>query len=139
MAQILLLEDDSAFAFALTTALERAGHDVRWCRTGSSARMAFEEERFDLLICDIFIYQDDRIVADGGLALIGWVRHSKVSPGYEWLEGFPIIAMSGAGDMPGNENILRFAKGVGADLCLAKPFEESELLEQIETLLSQDG
>ena len=60
--------------------------------------------------------------------MIGWIRTSALNPDYGWMLDLPIIAISGATRLPGNQNILDIAKTVGADYGLAKPFSDNTLL-----------
>lgn len=136
MPRILILEDDAEIAFNLSELLSEEGHETDWHRTAGEAREALEHGRFDLLICDIYIYKGGKIVADGGLALIGWIRNAVFSESHAWLQGFPIIAISGATSLPGNHNILEIAESVGADYSLRKPVKNIELFGTINKALN---
>lgn len=125
---ILLMDDDVVFRADLAGFLTRNGYDVTSCDTATEAKSLLTEQDFDLVISDIFIREDDELLADGGISLLGWMqtRHD-----------IPKIAMSGVIDKTGIE-FLPNMQALGADICLAKPPNEAELLKQIETLLSGD-
>lgn len=139
MAKILVMEDEAEFAFHLSDILSLHEHEMVWCRTATEAREALEDQRFDLLISDIYIYKGGKIVSDGGLALIGWIRNAVFSKEYAWLQGFPVIAISGATKLPGNQNILQVAQSVGANYALAKPITDQALLETLDQALGGAG
>lgn len=138
MAKILVLEDDAELAMELSALLSEQGHDVDWQRMAGEARNALDRHRYDLLICDIYIYRDGKIIPDGGLALIGWIRTAAYTPDCAWMKGLPIIAISGATRLPGNEHILNIAKTIGADHTIAKPFNETALLRIVEEALGEN-
>lgn len=139
MARILLLEDDLDFGKLVQTGLEGVGYEVVLCEGATAALKLLEEEDFDLLIADLFIKVDGKMVADGGILLIGRIRAATFSDGVLARHGnMPIVAISGGVHFPLQDSILKIAQSVGATKALAKPFDQDELLRTIEPLLKPD-
>lgn len=137
MANILIMDDDMEFALRVRDVLEHIGHVCTWARSGTEALELLQETVFDLLICDIYVYQDGKITVDGGISLIGRVRMFSADRRLSKLNReMPIIAVSGAVKTAGNANILSVAKGVGANLTLKKPIESDILIETVSAALS---
>ncbi len=135
MARILIMEDDAAVAFELSDLLSVNGHDVEWHRSAAEARIALTDSEFDLLISDIYVFRDGEVIPDGGISLIGWIRMAARSPEHKRLRNLPIIAISGATHLPGNEVILKVAESVGATCSFEKPIPDDKLLEKIGELV----
>lgn len=135
MASILIMEDDPQLALDLRDLLEMHAHDVRWCRGATEALAVLREEPHDLVIADIYIYHDGRMVPDGGISLIGTMRMPGNLQEPNSLRDVPVLAISGASRFPGNEYILDVAKSLGAQLTLAKPYGDEEMMEMVEDLL----
>lgn len=139
MAAILVLEDDDLQRVRISEILTDAGHDVFACSTADETRAQLAQERYDLLVTDIFIYEHGSVVPDGGISLIGWIRNSRAASGLEWIREMPILAISGATARPGQRFILATASTVGADDSLSKPFRPPELLKKVGDLLAKNG
>ncbi|MEM1383099.1 MAG: response regulator [Pseudomonadota bacterium] len=131
MASILIMEDDAEFAFGLRDLLEMEGHEVRWSRGATEALEVLKQTKIDLVITDIYIYHDGRIVRDGGISLIGGMRQIGSGIGYKSPRNTPVIAITAASSYPGNAHILDTAQSVGAQYALAKPFSDKELLDLV--------
>ncbi|MEP3786928.1 response regulator [Ascidiaceihabitans sp.] len=132
MARILVLEDNWVFSNLICASLAEHGHETKACVDASSALAAFKLERFDLVIADIIIRKDGVLVADGGYSLISNIRSIKETQ----RRYIPIIAISGSVHNEGMQYLLVSAKGLGADVAMAKPFAPHQLIAQIETLLA---
>jgi DNA-binding response OmpR family regulator len=120
MARVLIIDDDVTLRQALTKHLEHAGHEVRQAADGNAGVRAFERHAADVVIVDIFM------PGQGGLQTIGRLRR-------EW-PGVKILAMSGT-KSAGAIDVAGHATSLGADRFITKPFEATELLELIRTLL----
>ncbi len=131
MVKILLMEDDDDFATVLSEVLAANGHTVRVCVTASEAMLLIAKERFDLLITDIIIRQDNKTVPDGGISLISRLRGALGWNLEPWMKEMPIIAISGAIHNQGLSDLLRISKDLGADMALGKPTDTDELLDAI--------
>jgi DNA-binding response OmpR family regulator len=122
MARVLIIDDDVTLRQALTKHLERAGHDVRQAPDGDAGVRAYQRHAADLVIVDIFM------PVQGGLQTIGRLRR-------EW-PSVKILAMSGV-KSAGALDVAGHATSLGADRFIAKPFEATELLELVRTLLEE--
>lgn len=138
MSRLLLMEDDLPLALEMASALRDAGHDVSISGNATDARAELWHWDYDLLITDIIVRRDGRPVPDGGLGLIGWVRHTAIStPALSYL---PVIAVSAEQGRRGMGFILPTADRIGADRVFEKPVDMAELLEAIDMLtMSEDG
>ena len=140
MSRILVLEDDQEFGALLKIGLEGAGYEIVLCTSASAALVLLEEQEFDLLIADLFIKANGRMVSDGGILLIGRIRAATYSQSpLARHSKMPIIAISGGIHYPQQDSLLRIAQSVGATVSLAKPFDQVELLLLIEPLLAPKG
>jgi DNA-binding response OmpR family regulator len=122
MARVLIVDDDVTLRQALTKHLELAGHDVRQAADGDAGVRAYQRHAADLVIVDIFM------PVQGGLQTIGRLRR-------EW-PGVKILAMSGV-KSAGALDVAGHAISLGADRFIGKPFEATELLELVRTLLEE--
>lgn len=119
MARILLAEDDASMRTFLTTALERAGHEVTVCEDGLSALKALGTgASFDLLLSDIVMPGMDGIELSR--------RAADIRPALKvmFITGFAAVAME--------QNIEQ----TQSTRVLSKPFHLNDLVEQVETLLA---
>ena len=119
MAQILVVDDETAICSTLSAMLKQAGHDVRVAGNGNEAMKLSLEGVLDLLITDIHMPERD------GLSIIREMRREHPQ--------LKIIAMTGSS----LDEYLRWAGKLGADLVLAKPFSSQEMLEAVARLLSK--
>jgi two-component system cell cycle response regulator CpdR len=118
MARILIAEDDASMLRFLLMALERAGHAVTGCDTGTAALEALEKEGFDLLLADIVMPGMDGIeLSQKAVAL-----HPALK--VMFITGFAAVALGQKGPD------LEAAK------VLSKPFHLKDLVDQIEQLLA---
>lgn len=137
MAHVLILEDDTVFAELLVLDLQASGHTAEIVDSGFQALRMLEQRRYDLLIADIYIWKDGHASSDGGMLLIGRMRALRVTHPTDTRAGIPMLAISGALGRPGQNNILRMARAIGADAALAKPFAPEELEEVMARLLAE--
>lgn len=133
MAHILILEDDADFSRLLALSLEDSGHSVVIHVSASAAQAYFEANPVDLVVSDLIIKKDGVSTSDGGVLLTHRVKRHAKSQGIE----IPVIAMTGAGADYSRDLFLQAAEVVGADTVLEKPFGPSDLLEEIDRLLSK--
>lgn len=119
MAHILLIDDDEAFRTLLYEMLIGVGHTVASATNGLDALKLFRACPADLILTDIKMPYD-------GLATIRILRaeHPKLG----------IIAMSG-----GSEVRLDYARSLGAQRTLTKPFTTEELTAAIAEVLALPG
>lgn len=138
MPRILILEDDTDFAELLKLDLESAGHEVEICESGEAAYERLVEVPFDLLIADVYIWKDGRLRQDGGLLLTGRVKRLYASEAGAGRLRIPVLVISGAIGQPGQTQIPKVARSLGADAVLAKPFTTAELAAELARLLPQE-
>ncbi|MEG3176217.1 response regulator [Sphingomonas sp. RB3P16] len=115
--RILVIDDDAAITVALALVLRARSHDVFTARDAATGLASFAAHRPDVLITDIILS------GDLAIEMIEQIRRASS----EVL----IIAMSGGFDL-GGASLLHRATAAGADVCLNKPFEMTELFEALE-------
>ncbi|MBM3565133.1 MAG: response regulator [Alphaproteobacteria bacterium] len=120
MARILVIDDEDLVRFTIEQILMSAGHVVATAENGAAGMRRQREIRFDLVITDIMMPEQDGIET---------IRALKAE-----FPALPIIAISGGGRM-GNLNYLDMAKGFGVSAAIPKPFTPDEILTRVETAL----
>jgi CheY-like chemotaxis protein len=121
--KLLILEDDQELALDWSETFTRNKWAVRIAYDASEARAAVTEEKFDLVISDMYIVQDGQIVPDGGVTLLGLLRtpRTKGDPGY-WMNIVPVLVISGSVEnTPGRFSMYHIAESMGATRILGKP------------------
>ena len=122
MACVLVIDDEEVVRLVLRQILERAGHQIHEATNGYEALSVFGQVEPDLVITDIIMPKMEGFQTIAELMR----RNSAVK----------IIAMSGGG-RTNDRDCLEFAKIVGADTTLAKPFRPQELLEAVHNTLGR--
>jgi CheY-like chemotaxis protein len=117
MAKVLLIDDNSLVRDTLRRVLARAGHVVETAADGAAGLAAFAAQKFDAVISDIFMPNED------GIAVISKIRAQS--------RDVCIIAISGAGSGAGSYDALRMTQDLGADYILQKPIVNADLVEAI--------
>ena len=119
MARVLLAEDDQSMREFLSRALERSGHEVTAVPDGLSALNAVSERGYDLLIADIVMPGIDGIEVSR--------QANKVNADLKvlFITGFSAVAKSARAEM-------------GDIKVLSKPFHLRDLVDQVDSILSQD-
>ncbi|HEY5922665.1 MAG TPA: response regulator [Kofleriaceae bacterium] len=127
--RVLVVEDNVHIAQLLRHGLgddRKAISDVAFdCRLASDGQVALQmlrEQRFDVLIVDIYLPVLD------GIGVISSVRKNLDMP------NLPIIAVSGGGD-----SARREAMAAGANLFIDKPMRLKSLLERMREIMNLDG
>lgn len=120
MARILLVEDDDALRVMLKVLLTGAGHEVWEAADGTRICDVYQQQRFDLVITELVMPNVE------GLEVIMELR--RTDPNVR------IIAMSGVGKGR-DEEYLRIARKVGAQVTLSKPFGNEQFLEAVRSAL----
>ncbi len=119
--RILIVDDEESNAEALCKLLHRAGYrDVEFEKDPREASKRFAEFRPDLLVLDLHMPHLD------GFGVMDAVRPHRGEGEY-----FPILVLTGDLD----DDIRTRALAEGAKDFLTKPFEASEVLLRIKTLL----
>jgi len=120
MAQILIIDDDLMIRRLVVRTLMSAGHLVVEATDGEEGLELFRSYRPAVVITDILM---------PGLEGISTIRELRRA-----FSDIVIIAISGGGqtfDM----NYLDFARKLGADAVLPKPFRPAELIALVRSLL----
>ena len=123
MARILIMDDDNQFRVMLRIMLENAGYkDIEEAENGQIGMKLIRKDHFDLVITDIIMPDKE------GIETIMEIRKE--------FPAIKIIAMSGGGKI-GADSYLVMAGHLGAGRTLAKPFQQSELVNAVRELLGE--
>lgn len=122
MSKILVIDDDTVYRMLLSLWLGRAGHETLAVSDGRRGIALARDQKFDLVITDIFMPEID------GFEIIGLLRRENPS--------IPILAISGGGGALDHEFFLRSAQSLGANDMLAKPFTSNELVSMASRLIN---
>jgi DNA-binding response OmpR family regulator len=117
--KILVIDDDDLVRRMVTKVLRADGHDVVTAADGLRGMDMVHKERPQIVITDIFMPEQE------GIETILAIRREN--------PGIKIVAMSGAGEIGGND-LLKMALLLGADDSIPKPFRAHDLLARIRAL-----
>jgi DNA-binding response OmpR family regulator len=120
VARILVIDDEDLVRYSIRMFLEADGHDVDEAEDGLAGLAKLEAGSYDLLITDIVMPRKE------GMETILEVRESRPD--------LKILAISGGGPT-GSFNYVELTRQCGADLFVAKPFTDKELLGAVRELL----
>jgi two-component system, chemotaxis family, chemotaxis protein CheY len=112
--RVLVVDDDPDILEALSEILEAEGYDVQRARNGREALQRLEHGLPDLVLLDLMMPVMD-----------GWEFARSLDPGARP----PIIVLSA------DRNVSAKAKEIGALGWLAKPFELSDLLAAVRSVM----
>ena len=120
MGKILVIDDEENIREILKEMLEIDGHFVYVARNGKEGVAATKQDKFDLVITDIFMPEED------GIEIIMKMKMN--------IPDIKIIAISGGGyfDAAGS---LKTAQLLGAKYTISKPFDMRELLSKVNSLI----
>jgi len=123
MMRALIVDDDPSIRFVVRAALTARQWTVDEIDDGSAVEERLEATRYDLLVLDLYM------PGMNGFEVLRSVRQplGSVRPLWRTPPAVYIVALSGRAGIDG----LTFAARLGADTCLAKPFEVSELLAAV--------
>jgi len=122
MAHILLVEDSPEVSLTVREILASAGHTVEDTASGKEAIVRLRASKFDVIVSDIWMPEMD------GIALLKEIRGAGNS--------IPVVVISGGAPNAPLTYTAPLAATFGANIVLYKPFEKSELLKAIETVLA---
>jgi len=112
MTKILLVDDDEQIRFAMSEVLRARGYDIIVAADGEEAAKIMQTTPINVVLLDIFMPERD------GFETISFIRNNHPD--------MIIIAMSGYDD--GRFKPLEYAKTLGADDALPKPFSADQLV-----------
>jgi CheY-like chemotaxis protein len=124
MPRILLVDDDEALRKLLRLNLVKLGHEVSEARNGKEALALQKRQPADVLLTDLIMPEMEGIET---------VKEFRLT-----YPSVRIIAMSGGGRV-GTADCLKFARALGADGILAKPFSNQMMAEAIVEVLRKPG
>jgi len=115
--RILVVEDDTVLAAALTRALNQAAYTVDLAENGHDANSALDSAEYDLVVLDLALPKLD------GLAVLGRLRDRRVP--------VPVLVLSA------RDSLEDRVKGLdtGADDYMTKPFDLPEFEARVRALL----
>ncbi len=116
MKQILVVDDDPAILDVVADILRESDYLVDTAMNGAEALRKLENARPDAVLLDLMMP-----VMDGWTFVAECRRHSHSAT-------IPIVVMSAARD------VVAAARELGAQACIAKPFEIDALLDAVERL-----
>ncbi len=121
MPKILVIDDNEEMRELLNVMLARAGHESAAAADGEEGLRKSEEERFDLVLLDIWMPEVD------GISVLKDLQARRPD--------LPVIIMSGGSDRMPLEYSSALADTHAATSVLFKPFHREELLAAVETAL----
>ena len=123
MAHILLVEDSPEVSMTVREILETAGHTIEDATSGKEAIKLLHGGKFDAIVSDIWMPGMD------GIALLKEIRGSG--------NDIPVVVISGGAPNAPLTYTAPLAATFGANVVVYKPFETTELLKAIDTVLSE--
>jgi DNA-binding response OmpR family regulator len=122
--KILIIEDELDIITIVSFTLEPGNYDLTAVTEGQEALKMINEERFDLILLDLFLEGEVN-----GYQICKYLK-SKKNTKY-----IPIIMLSAAA----SKDEIKLGYNCGADDYITKPFEPYELLEKIRKLLKEES
>jgi CheY-like chemotaxis protein len=127
MARVLVIDDEEDVRRLVDVMLKNAGHDAVLAVDGHDALRQFEQQRFDLVICDLFMPNKE------GIATLRELRRRDPA--------VPVIMMSSDNSSASylglaHVDYLGMARALGATRTIEKPFEYSQLIRLVQECLA---
>nr|MEA2797594.1 two-component system, response regulator, stage 0 sporulation protein [Phenylobacterium sp.] len=122
--KVLLIDDDPALLWLMGQAFQAAGYKTLSAENGRQGLRLLDAYKPDLVVTDIVMPEME------GIGAIMQIRRKASPP--------KIIAISGAGP-GGRRNYLSWAKHLGADAVLAKPFRMSQIVALSDRLIDNNS
>ncbi|EPR43998.1 response regulator receiver protein [Desulfovibrio sp. X2] len=124
MARVLVIDDDAVMRDMMRLYLEQGGFEVVEAGDGMDGVRRYRQRPPDVVIVDIFMPRKDGIETIIDLRGLDPAAH--------------ILAISGGGEIGGME-YLSYAKVLGADRVLCKPFRREELISAVRETAAEHG
>jgi CheY-like chemotaxis protein len=120
MAAILLIDDMKGVRRTVSALLKRAGHTVTEADDGGAGLDLLRSGRYDLVITDMLMPKHD------GMEVLLYLEQQPSRP--------KVLAISGGGSQVSSDEAFLLARSK-ADAILAKPFDNADLLAEVDKLL----
>jgi two-component system, chemotaxis family, chemotaxis protein CheY len=128
MARVLVIDDEEDMRRVVDVMLKTAGHDTVLAVDGHDGLQKFEQQRFDLVICDLFMPNKE------GIATLRELRRlNPTVPVIMMSSGMPSTSYLGIAHV----DYLAMAKAFGATRTIEKPFKYSQLIKLVRECLGQ--
>ncbi len=118
-AHVLLIEDEPNIAEAIRFLLTRDGMRVTCLADGAGADAALRDERPDIVILDLML------PGRSGLDILQSIRADPAT------RGLPVMMLTAKGQARDREA----AERAGADIFMAKPFSNAEMVASVRSLV----
>ena len=122
MAEILVVDDNSAVRMAYRMLLTTAGHTVTEADGGAAAIAVLAQRGFDLVVTDLWMPEVD------GFAVIAEVRRCRPE--------LRVLAITGTVLGTGADDPTERARRLGANAVIEKPMLGEGLLETVAAMLA---
>ena len=122
MSKIIIVDDEQPVRKMLRNMIRNDSDEILEAENGIQALELCNESNIDLIITDIVMPEMN------GIDLIMEVKNR--------FPQISIIAISGGGGISGRYNYLDIAELLGSKSILSKPFESSELRDQVKKALN---
>lgn len=123
--RVLVIDDDELVRATLVDTLQTAGINVITAANGRIGVELLETAKVQAVITDILMPDQE------GLETIREIKKS--------YPGLGILAISGGGASGIDTQLLKFARELGADRTLPKPFSAGELVTAVRAVLAERG
>ena len=123
MSKILIVEDEESIADLEKDYLELSGFEVEIENQGDTGLVRAVKEDFDLLILDLML------PGRSGLEILQGLRADPLT------QGLPVMMLTAKGQ--GRDRAA--AEQAGADLFMAKPFSNAEIVAAVRSLMRDQG
>ncbi len=120
--RILIVDDEPNIVMSLEFILQQSGFETSVARDGEEALQEVERFRPDLVLLDVMMPRRDGYEVCQTLRAGGWTD-------------LKIVMLTAKG----RETEVAKGLAVGADAYVTKPFSTRELVEQVRTILREDG
>jgi two-component system chemotaxis response regulator CheY len=124
VAAILLIDDMKGVRRAVSALLKRAGHTVTEADDGGAGLDFLRSGRYDLVITDMLMPKHD------GIEVLLYLEQQPNRP--------KVLAISGGGSQVSTDEAFMLASRK-ADATMAKPFDNADLLAQVDKLLEANA
>jgi DNA-binding response OmpR family regulator len=122
----LIVDDEDSIRFVLREALGAHGWEVVEAGDGSEVEPHLKAEHFDLILLDLYM------PGMNGFEVLRRLRRRdrNLLPAWKTPPSVRVLVISAAPNREG----LDFARRIGADACLPKPFDVDEVLALVREL-----